>query len=120
MSKEGTTKKESATPGTERKSRVGSLDFCCWRPFAAMFLRIEFFSFDERTTKCKSVRTVVGDYKPFRENLRLNRSGGEDAEAPDGDDRVLLILRINWFRNPHELRSLAVIDFPNKEPASKA
>jgi hypothetical protein len=73
MSKEGTTKKESATPGTERKSRVGSLDFCCWRPFAAMFLRIEFFSFDEGTTKCKSARTVVEDYKPFRENLRLNR-----------------------------------------------
>jgi hypothetical protein len=42
------------------------------------------------------------------------------AEGPDADHSVMLILKANQFRNPHELRSLPVIDFPNNGPASKA
>ncbi len=42
------------------------------------------------------------------------------AEGPDGDDRVMLILIVNSFRNPNEVRSLSVIDFPNDAPASEA
>jgi len=41
------------------------------------------------------------------------------AEGPDGGNRVTLILRVNQFRNPHVVRSLPAIDFPNKAPASE-
>jgi hypothetical protein len=42
------------------------------------------------------------------------------AEGPDGDDRVMLDLEVNWFPKPHEPRSLSVIDFPNDAPTSEA
>lgn len=32
----------------------------------------------------------------------------------------MLILKVNSFRNPHKLRFLSVIDFPNDAPASEA